>query len=134
MKIDFSELLKQNQHLNICKKRLFQEREREENHARKEHSERNNRRRQAWHDLSVKRIQILESEIEKKENDLMPIKRQIYQESKHLESWQAKEAIRLRFIEGKTVKEVAESIGYSTRQTNRFLIKAETQINHRPIG
>lgn len=48
---------------------------------------------------------------------------------RRLKKWQYKSAIRKRYIDGKTVGQVAVEIGYEVRQTNRFISEAKEIIN-----
>lgn len=48
---------------------------------------------------------------------------------RRLKKWQHRDAIRKRYIDGKTIEATAEEIGYEWSQTNRFLKEAKAIIN-----
>lgn len=46
-----------------------------------------------------------------------------------VKKWQYKDAIRKRYIDGKTIQETADEIGYEIRQTKRFISEGRKLIN-----
>lgn len=68
---------------------------------------------------------------EETEKELETMKNQLRREMKCLRKWQHIDAIRKRYMEGKTITQVAEEIGYEWSQTNRYLNEAKRIINSR---
>lgn len=61
--------------------------------------------------------------------ELAEMKTQLRRRMRRLRKWQHREAIRKRFLEGKTITQVAAEIGYEWTQTNRYLKEAKALIN-----
>lgn len=64
------------------------------------------------------------------EAELETMKKQLRRRMRRLKKWQHRDAIRLRFLEGKRMLEVAEGIHYELAQTNRFIKEAKALINN----
>ena len=66
---------------------------------------------------------------EEARKELDEMKSQLRPLIRRLKKWQHRDAIRKRFIDGKTIEATAEEIGYEWSQTNRFLKEAKAIIN-----
>lgn len=63
------------------------------------------------------------------EKELAEMKRKLRPKIKRLTKWQHVEAIKKRYLDGKTIQQTAEEIGYEWSQTNRYLNEAKAIIN-----
>lgn len=66
---------------------------------------------------------------EETRKELTEMKRQLRPKIKRLQKWQHAAVIRKRYLDGKTIQQVAEEIGYEWSQTNRYLNEAKAIIN-----
>ena len=66
---------------------------------------------------------------EETRKELDEMKSQLRPLIRRLKKWQHRDAIRKRYIDGKTIEATAEEIGYEWSQTNRFLKEAKAIIN-----
>ena len=66
---------------------------------------------------------------EEARKELDEMKSQLRPLIRRLKKWQHRDAIRKRYIDGKTIEATAEEIGYEWSQTNRFLKEAKAIIN-----
>lgn len=63
------------------------------------------------------------------EKELAEMKRKLRRRMHRLHKWQHVAVIRKRYLDGKRISQVAEEIGYESRQTNRYISEAKAIIN-----
>lgn len=71
----------------------------------------------------------IEADCSQAEEELAKLRQDLRRQMRVLKKWQHRDIIRKRFIEGKTIGQVMDEIGYEWTQTHRYLTEAKAIIN-----